>query len=51
MSLSMKRAMDILNEKQNALTLAELMFVLIVFRDNSVEDDVYEFLNNVITKK
>lgn len=48
MTISMKRAMEILNEKKDKITLNELMFVLTVFRDNAEHDDVHEFLDAVL---
>lgn len=48
LTISMQRALEILNEQKNGITLDELMFVLTVFRDNAEHDDVYEFLDTVV---
>jgi len=44
----MKIALDLLNEKKTDITYHDLGFILTVLRDNAKQDDVYEFLNQVL---
>lgn len=44
MSLSMKIALDLINEKKNDITLYDLGFIFTVLRDNATNLDVNFFL-------
>lgn len=48
MSISIERALSILNEKEADIDLSELGFILTVLRDNALDDDVYEVLNGTV---
>ncbi|HEF5066814.1 TPA: hypothetical protein SAQ65_005946 [Bacillus cereus] len=51
LTISMMSAMQILVEQTKDIELHDLLFVLTCFRDNAKHDDVYEFLNKVLTNK
>ncbi|WP_342541912.1 hypothetical protein MHH33_12645 [Paenisporosarcina sp. FSL H8-0542] len=51
MSLSMKIALDSLNEKKGDIDMDELMFVFTVLRDNAKYDDVHELLDRMIKEQ
>ena len=48
LTMSMMRAMEILNTSKNEICLQDLQFVLTVFRDNAKDDDVYELLDKIV---
>jgi len=48
MTLSMKRALDLINEKKEDITLNDLGFILTVLRDNVSDDRVYEVLKGLV---
>jgi len=47
-SLSMKLALDMVNEKNTKMSLDDLMFLLVTLRDNAIDDDVYRFLDGIL---
>lgn len=51
MSISMNRAMEILNDEKADITYQDLMFVLTVFRDNAKHDDVFEVLDTIVRRE
>lgn len=51
MTLSMKRALDLLNKKGADIEYQEFMFVLTVLRDNAEHNDIYNLLNKVVQEE
>lgn len=48
MTLSMKIALDLINEKKDSITYEDLGYILTVLRDNAVNDDVYKVLERFL---
>lgn len=48
MTLSMEMALDAINSTKGKVELDDLLFLLVVIRDNTPHDDVYQFLNNIL---
>jgi Ca2+-binding EF-hand superfamily protein len=51
MTISMKQALNILNEKKGDINLNDLGFILTVIRDNASDDEVYKVLNSILKEQ
>lgn len=51
LTMSMTSAMHRIIEEANSIELHDLLFFLTCLRDNAKHDDVYEFLNKVLTNE
>ena len=51
-SLSMKRALDLLRsiEESSNYSLRDLGFIITVFRDNELDEDMHKLLNLILQK-
>jgi len=47
-TLSMEKALNILNDRKGDISLNDLQFILTVFRDNASDDEVYKFLDSIV---
>jgi Ca2+-binding EF-hand superfamily protein len=51
MALSMVKTIKILTQKKSNLSLDELIYVLKTLKENTKNDEVHRFLENVIPKE
>lgn len=51
MTISLEKAIALLNEKKEDISLNDLGFILTVLRDNATNDDVYEIIDAMIKEK
>lgn len=48
MTMSMERALEVLNRKGEKINYDELMFFLTCLKDNALQDDVHEVLSKML---